>query len=117
MNVVDARYAEVAYRLGLVSSDTHDWDAAQKLLSFIKALRTRLEIPQKLGDVGLRTEDIPVIAEAAFESGSLAANPKTVRFSDLVNILEKIYNWVYKVGSVRVSNANLFQICKKMWRF
>lgn len=89
MNVVDARYAEVAYRLGLVSSDTHDWDAAQKLLSFIKALRTRLEIPQKLGDVGLRTEDIPVIAEAAFESGSLAANPKTVRFSDLVNILEK----------------------------
>ncbi|HHY29409.1 MAG TPA: iron-containing alcohol dehydrogenase, partial [Syntrophaceticus sp.] len=58
------------------------------LVHFVRMLQKRLQIPAKLGDVGLQEEDIPGLAESALPSGSLAANPRTAVYSDLVNILE-----------------------------
>ncbi|MGB4504075.1 MAG: iron-containing alcohol dehydrogenase [Syntrophaceticus sp.] len=88
LHAVAEKYARVAKELHLAENDADSADAAERLVHFVRMLQKRMQIPGKLGEVGLLEEDIPGIAEAALPSGSLAANPRAVVYSDLVNILE-----------------------------
>jgi alcohol dehydrogenase class IV len=88
LTAVAEKYARVAKELHLANKDASSLDAAERLVHFVRMLQKRLQIPAKLGDVGLQEEDIPGLAESALPSGSLAANPRTAVYSDLVNILE-----------------------------
>jgi alcohol dehydrogenase class IV len=82
------KYAALARLLDLAKPDTLDEESARQLVRFVQALRRRLEIPDKLGACGLVAADIPALAEASLTSESLAANPRSVFYNDLVNILE-----------------------------
>ncbi|MDD3315651.1 MAG: iron-containing alcohol dehydrogenase [Syntrophaceticus sp.] len=88
MIAVAEKYARVAKELHLAEVDAGSADAAERLVHFVRMLQKRLQIPAKLGEVGLQEEDIPGLAEAALPSGSLAANPRKAMYADLVNILE-----------------------------
>jgi len=88
LTAVAEKYARVAKELHLANKDASSLDAAERLVHFVRMLQKRLQIPAKLGDVGLQEEDIPGLAESALPSGSLAANPRTAVYSDLVKILE-----------------------------
>jgi len=88
LDFVTEKYARVARELLVASPDSSDREAAERLLYFIKAMLQRLEIPSKLGGLGLKAEDIQELAEAALPSGSLAANPRKAVFSDLEKILQ-----------------------------
>lgn len=85
---VEEKYARIAQELGLISPDISSSEAARHLLYFVRNLRDRLELPSKLGEVGLRVDDIPNLAKAALPSGSLAANPRAIGYHDLVKLLE-----------------------------
>ncbi|MGB9793155.1 MAG: iron-containing alcohol dehydrogenase family protein [Thermacetogeniaceae bacterium] len=88
MVIVEEKYARVAKELKLVSADASSQEAAGKLLHFIREMKKRLNIPEKLGEVGLRKEDIPSIVKESLGSGSLAANPRSAGAADLTMILE-----------------------------
>lgn len=83
------KYARLARELGIVSGDGGAEEAAERLLHFVRALKQRLELPARLGEVGLEESDIPELVEAALESGSLAANIRKAGFADLEEILKK----------------------------
>lgn len=88
MTIVEEKYARVARKLELVPPGTPSPEAARKLLHFLQVMKMRLNIPEKLGEVGLKKEDIPALVEESLDSGSLAANPRTAGYSDLAGILE-----------------------------
>jgi alcohol dehydrogenase class IV len=88
LTTVAEKYARVARELHIADADDSSDDAARRLVHFVQVLQKRMQIPAKLREVGLQEEDIPGLAEAALPSGSLAANPRTVFYSDLVKILE-----------------------------
>jgi alcohol dehydrogenase len=88
LTIVEEKYARIAFELGLVQPGSSSGEAARRLIHFVKSLRKRLGIPEKLSEVGLRAEDLSLLAEAALPSGSLAANPRAARKDDLLEILK-----------------------------
>jgi alcohol dehydrogenase class IV len=82
------KYARIARELDLATAQDSAAMAAGELLHFIKVLRSKLKLPDRLGEVGLQVGDIPSLAEDSLTSGSLAANPKPAGYHDLVAILE-----------------------------
>ncbi len=58
----------------------------------ITSLRKQLEIDQKLIDLGVRSSDIPRLAEFAFMDPCLATNPKEAGLEDI----EKLYHQIYE---------------------
>ncbi|MBO8127970.1 MAG: iron-containing alcohol dehydrogenase [Peptococcaceae bacterium] len=83
------RYADLAYASGIVTQKADPDQAAEKLIYFVKQLRTRLGLPEKLGALGLKKKDIPKLVEDTLPSGSLAANARKATRDDLYNILEQ----------------------------
>lgn len=88
MIIVEDKYARAAKELELVPPDTSSQEAARKFLHFIREMKRRLNIPEKLWEVGLKKEDIPLLVEESLGSGSLAANPRAAGPADLTAILE-----------------------------
>ncbi|HAA90479.1 MAG: 1,3-propanediol dehydrogenase DhaT [Thermoanaerobacterales bacterium 50_218] len=88
LTIVEEKYARIALELGLVQPGSSSGEAARRLIHFVKSLKKRLGIPEKLSEVGLRAGDLSSIAEAALPSGSLAANPRAARKDDLLEILK-----------------------------
>lgn len=80
-------YALLADRLGLPGRD--DTEKARALLEQVRDLNHRLGIPSRLGDLGLKEEDIPALAQQALPSGSTRANPREVSLEDLMTILHR----------------------------
>ncbi|MAF12022.1 alcohol dehydrogenase [Candidatus Poribacteria bacterium] len=68
-------------RLGDVAHAARaDGPAAQA----IAALATRLNIPARLGDLGIAESDLPALAAAAIQDGCHLTNPRTVTVDDML---------------------------------
>lgn len=89
MAVAEDEYAGLARMIGVANTSASDSEAAGRFHHFVVRLAARLELPEKLGPLGLVREDIPELVEAAMGSGSLAANPRKANRTDLADILEK----------------------------
>ncbi|UCD56697.1 MAG: iron-containing alcohol dehydrogenase, partial [Candidatus Hydrogenedentota bacterium] len=81
--VAGDKYGEIAALLGARKR------SAAGAIAFIKNLLETMEIPDKLGLLGLRAIDVDGIIRASMPSGSLKANPRKVSENDLETILTK----------------------------
>ncbi|RKO67585.1 iron-containing alcohol dehydrogenase family protein [Desulfofundulus salinus] len=79
-------YALLARRLDLPGDN--DTEKARALVTLVRNLNQRLGIPSRLKALGLKADDIPVMAEQALPSGSTKANPRPVSREDLEGILD-----------------------------
>lgn len=89
LGLCEQKYARVARELGVCPASAPDAEAAASLVKFVSQLIKRLEIPAKLGEVGLAREDIPELVRSSLESASLAANPRAANYHDLTALLEE----------------------------
>lgn len=85
---VDA-YAELGYRTGIAHRTSDSEEAARKFVLYVHKLVEKLGLPAKLGELGLKREDIIDIVATAMNSSSLSANVRKATQDDLVNILEQ----------------------------
>jgi acetaldehyde dehydrogenase/alcohol dehydrogenase len=89
----DKRYARIARVLNL-KGDTED-DQVKSLIAAVKDLNRKLNIPLTLKDLGIDEkvflEQLPAIAERAFEDQCTTANPVYPRIKDLEGILMEAY--------------------------
>lgn len=81
-------YAELAYRTGIVRRSTESETAARKLVLYVHKLVERFGLPARLGELGLRREDILDIVGDTKDSTSLTANIRKATRDDLIQILE-----------------------------
>jgi len=86
-NVAERQLAELA-RAAEVSSDEDDSLAAESLLVAIDAIGSRIGIPRRLGDVGVRADQIPTLVRDS-RGNSMDGNPRTIDDAELTRLLEE----------------------------
>jgi lactaldehyde reductase len=83
------KYRGIAKALGVKGVDTMSLEEAGKAaVSAVKALSKSVGIPEKLNEIGVKKEDIPQLAIAAFNDVCTGGNPRPTSVKDI----EELYN-------------------------
>lgn len=85
-----AKYARLAEELGLTPPRAYPTAAAEVLARHAEGLLQRLQLPTRLGTLGLRAEDLDRVAEETLPSGSTRANPRPVSLEDARRVTESV---------------------------
>ncbi len=80
--VAAGKYARLAEELELVPLGTATDSAVNALIDFTEDLLARIEIPQRLRDLGFQPDDLAWVARETMPSGSTKANPRLVSQED-----------------------------------
>ncbi|WP_323836634.1 bifunctional acetaldehyde-CoA/alcohol dehydrogenase [Photorhabdus africana] len=89
------RYAEIADHLGLSATGDHTATKIEKLLAWLKALKSELGIPTSIREAGIQEADflakIDKLSEDAFDDQCTGANPRYPLISELKQLLLDSY--------------------------
>ncbi len=77
--------------LGLDMTNLSDNEVIEKLVMEIKTLSVKLGIPQTLKEIGIREEDLTILANQAVNDVCTAGNPREVTENDILNIYKQAY--------------------------
>lgn len=84
------RFAKVAAAMGEVTNGLSITDQADKSVAAVKRLSADVNIPS-LAQVGCRKEDIPALAELAFQDMNHNGNIKKMSVDTMIGLYEKAY--------------------------
>lgn len=76
---------------GLNMANTTDEEAVQKVVDAVAELSKKLNIPQKLSDIGIPKEMIPTLAKQAINDACTPGNPREVTVDDIIEIYNEAY--------------------------
>lgn len=85
-----ARLAEVAVAMGESPTGSEEKLAAAAI-ERVRKLNQEIGIPARLRDVGVKQEDLPRIAQKAFQDASHLANPRKCTETDLLAIMKEAF--------------------------
>ena len=86
------KYREIARVMGVPNVDAMDEAAyRQAAIDVIQKLADDVGIPKSLSEAGVKREDIPFLAESAFNDACTPGNPRDVSLEDIIGIYESIY--------------------------
>lgn len=91
MAVSYPKYAMLAKALGHNTAGMDPIDAAAQGIKTIMSIQKKLGIPIPIRSLGITEADFPIIAEESLPSGSLKANPREVKYENIINILKENY--------------------------
>jgi alcohol dehydrogenase class IV len=84
----EERFAEIARLLGAETSGLSTRQAAELAVERVAHLSREIGIPQRLRDLGMKREQLPVVAERAKIERLFRTNPRRPQEGDLLQILE-----------------------------
>ncbi len=87
------KFARIAQAMGEDIRGLTVWQAAEKAVEAVMTLTEDVEIPT-LQDLGLQEEEIPKLAEMAYNDPQTVGNPRDLSVSSY----EKIYQWTFDLG-------------------
>ena len=88
----DEKYREIARVMGVPHVDTMDESTyRQAAIDVIQKLADDVGIPKSLSEAGVKREDIPFLAESAFNDACTPGNPRDVSLEEIIGIYESIY--------------------------
>ena len=86
------KYREIARVMGVPNVDAMDEATyRQAAIDVIQKLADDVGIPKSLSEAGVKREDIPFLAESAFNDACTPGNPRDVSLEDIIVIYESIY--------------------------
>ena len=86
------KYREIARVMGVPDVDAMDEATyRQAAIDVIQKLADDVGIPKSLSEAGVKREDIPFLAESAFNDACTPGNPRDVSLEDIIGIYESIY--------------------------
>ena len=86
------KYREIARVMGVPNVDAMDEATyRQAAIDVIQKLADDVGIPKSLSEAGVKQEDIPFLAESAFNDACTPGNPRDVSLEDIIGIYESIY--------------------------
>jgi alcohol dehydrogenase len=86
-----SRFARVAELLGARRGGESDEYMSKKAVELVRALSDRLEIPSRLGDVGVTRDMFPAIVKEAMEYRLMPQNPVRWTEEDVYSVLNNAY--------------------------
>ena len=87
-----AKYREIARVMGVPNVDAMDESAyRQAAIDVIQKLADDVGIPKSLSEAGVKREDIPFLAEFAFNDACTPGNPRDVTIDEIIGIYESIF--------------------------
>ena len=86
------KYREIARVMGVPNVDAMDEAAyRQAAIDVIQKLADDVGIPKSLSEAGVKREDIPFLAESAFNDACTPGNPRDVSMEEIIGIYESIF--------------------------
>ena len=86
------KYREIARVMGVPDVDGMDQETyRQAAIDVIQKLADDVGIPKSLSEAGVKREDIPFLAESAFNDACTPGNPRDVSLEEIIGIYESIY--------------------------
>ena len=86
------KYREIARVMGVSNVDAMDEATyRQAAIDVIQKLADDVGIPKSLSEAGVKREDIPFLAESAFNDACTPGNPRDISLEDIIGIYESIY--------------------------
>ena len=86
------KYREIARVMGVPNVDAMDEAAyRQAAIDVIQKLADDVGIPKSLSEAGVKREDIPFLAESAFNDACTPGNPRDVSLEEIIGIYESIF--------------------------
>lgn len=80
------RYADIAQAMGVDTTGLMPMEAAERGVDAIRKLSAAVGIPTGLSEIGVKTSDIPALAENAIKDICCLFNPRTIRLEDLTRL-------------------------------
>lgn len=71
-----APYASIATCLGIADSRAPAWESALALADRLQQLAAEVGVPKGLADLGVRDEDVPLLAATALQDACMSTNPR-----------------------------------------
>ena len=86
------KYREIARVMGVADVDAMDQETYRKAaIDVIQKLADDVGIPKSLSEAGVKREDIPFLAESAFNDACTPGNPRDVTIDEIIGIYESIF--------------------------
>lgn len=86
------KYREIARVMGVPNVDAMDEATyRQAAIDVIQKLADDVGIPKSLSEAGVKREDIPFLAESAFNDVCTPGNPRDVSLEEIIGIYESIF--------------------------
>jgi alcohol dehydrogenase class IV len=82
----EVKYAQVAAALGVAQSDASDADNAERAIAGVETLRARVKTDRRIGDLGAKAADVPMLVEDAFADVLMMATPRFPEPRDVESI-------------------------------
>ncbi len=86
-----AQYARVAQCFGINTFNMPDIKAAGKAIEAIQMLNKRIGIPKSLREIGIKENQIPMLAKKAFEDPCHQSNPRPCNEQDLLILYKEAF--------------------------
>ncbi len=92
LDATASELAQAAEAMGIVRGTQSDSELAEAIVQRIDTLIKQLALPQRLRDVGISENDLPRLAQLAFESRTVQSNPKPITTSQqLTELLQQAW--------------------------
>ena len=86
------KYREIARVMGVPNVDIMDKSTyRQAAIDVIQKLADDVGIPKSLSEAGVKREDIPFLAESAFNDACTPGNPRDASLEEIIGIYESIF--------------------------
>ena len=86
------KYREIARVMGIPNVDAMDEATyRQAAIDVIQKLADDVGIPKSLSEAGVKREDIPFLAESAFNDACTPGNPRDASLEEIIGIYESIF--------------------------
>lgn len=85
------KYKKIAIAMGCDTSGMNQQEAAQAAVDAVKSLSLKIGIPQKLNEIGVKEEDLSLLAQSAFNDVCTPGNPREITVEDLLQLYRKAF--------------------------
>lgn len=86
------KYQQIAKAMGVANIESMSADQYRNAaVEAVKALSLRIGIPQKLVEIGVKEEDLPKLAQAAFNDVCTPGNPRDTSVEDILVLYKKAF--------------------------
>lgn len=87
------KYRHIAKAMGVANVDAMDQQTyRQAAVDAVVALSQRINIPQKLAEIGVKEKDLPQLAKSAFADVCTPGNPRDTSEAEILALYQKAFN-------------------------
>ncbi|HWP68572.1 MAG TPA: lactaldehyde reductase [Rectinemataceae bacterium] len=89
---VEEKFRDIAIAMGVEEAKAMTGrEASYAAVNAVRALSIRIGIPQKLSEIGIKEEDLPVLAASAMKDPCISGNPRDPSIDEVLGLFRAAY--------------------------